>query len=1113
MVEYSFSKFYIIKISIHKEGETMGNTDSQNLAITTIDKNISVNAGAGTGKTKVLTERYIYILENGKLEKGKEVESIVAITFTKKATQEMKERIREEIKKRFSQGKEWRRYYKDMEKANISTIHSFCGNILKENSLKANIDPMFAVLDDADGDELLEESIWKLLLKGIEEDENIYNMVRLFGKDDLSKIVEEIKSIYYKIRTVGYSFDEVKQITLSFIDNIKIKLDDIKYIKDKFIYLMGKATKRAKVYKLQGNDIWHKFYNDEYSEDELLPILEYLYDNIGTNSKEVETVESLKDAINNMLILKEKEYRWLYEALLELLIQVDKEYTKEKDELAALDYDDLQILVLKLLDDESIRLEYQNKFKYIMVDEFQDTNELQKKIFYKLCSKEEILDRENLFIVGDPKQSIYGFRGADLDVFYNVMKDMEKVSNQKPITLGKNFRTVDTILAVVNDLFQKLMGNRYNNLINHHISKNKIDVEILEKDDLEIPSNIPKNDYHTYYESRLIAGRIKELVEKQYFNYGDFALLFRATTVDYIYEDALKEYGIPYYNIGGKGFYQSQEIIDLLNGLKAISNRYDTISTIGFLRSPMVGLSDKTLYWLLRHRENSLLDTLNKDIPYIEDEEKEKITKAEDLLAKLMVKKNLYGVYSLLKELIDRSYYMETLLLYQGGKQLVSNVYKFLGMARQFDEDFIGSLEDFIDYIEKSKHIDESQAKIQSEDADVVKIMTIHKAKGLQFPVVIIPQMARGFNYQQPSILFNKSKGIGIKYDDKSIFYNSIKEEIRNKEDEENKRILYVAMTRAEKRLIIGNQGKDRGFKKLIKDLIDVEQVNYINEVNIDKDRKEPIKIIDDNLLETKPFDNTKFPLIKKISGYNQKTFSNFNVSQYMEFNKCKRKFFMNYYKRIPSNTIEMQTKGNVPVVCIDPVTRGNIVHKFCEYYRRETEPKRLMEKVVNSFGIEYNAELEEEIYPYIENYLKNYREDYDKIYREKTFYLRIEDSYINGIIDRINIKDGRAEIIDFKTNRVYNKLYLLKTYEPQLQLYANAFQRIRNIKVVSAKILFLETGELEEVNISKEALEKNYEDIRNFIKFVNKNNNIEQYEKHDNCEENCKYSVLCNLY
>ena len=321
--------------------------------------------------------------------------------------------------------------------------------------------------------------------------------------------------------------------------------------------------------------------------------------------------------------------------------------------------------------------------------------------------------------------------------------------------------------------------------------------------------------------------------------------------------------------------------------------------------------------------------------------------------------------------------------------------------------------------------------------------------------------MSRRFNYQQPSALFDKNKGIGLKYDKVSVLYDNMKEKIRNKEDEENKRILYVAMTRAKKRLIIGNQGKNSGFKKMVKDLIDIEQINSIDKINVHKDLKEPVKKIDKKLFKSKDFDYKVFPLLKEVPGYNQKAFSRVNVSQYIEFNQCKRRFFMDYYKKLPfeyyiKNQIGGRQEGIIQI--LNPTTRGNIVHKFCEYYRRDMEPRKLMEKVVNSFGIEYSEEIEIKLNPYIENYLKNYKDDYDKFYTEKNFYLKIEDTYINGIIDRINIKKNKAEILDFKTNKVYNKDYLLNTYRPQLQLYANAFQRISNIEVERACILFLET-------------------------------------------------------
>ena len=156
-----------------------------------------------------------------------------------------------------------------------------------------------------------------------------------------------------------------------------------------------------------------------------------------------------------------------------------------------------------------------------------------------------------------------------------------------------------------------------------------------------------------------------------------------------------------------------------------------------------------------------------------------------------------------------------------------------------------------------------------------------------------------------------------------------MKEDIRNKEDEENKRILYVAMTRAKKRLIIGNQGKNRGFKKMIKDLIDKEQINAIDEVKDHQNSNESVKMIDKKLFRFKDFNNKAFPLLEEMPGYNQRTFPSINVSQYMEFNQCRRRFFMDYYKKLPFEYyVDNQGEGR-PVSRIqelNPTTRGNIV-------------------------------------------------------------------------------------------------------------------------------------------------------------------------------------------
>ncbi len=1081
----------------------------QKMAVTTIDKNVSVNAGAGSGKTRVLVERYLYILENGDLKEGKEIESIVAITFTRKASQEMKERIRYGIRQRFSQNPKWNRLYRDLEKANIGTIHSFCGKILRENPIESGIDPLFSIMDDYESDELLEETINKCLIEGIEKNDKIYDLVKGFNVDILDRFVKTLMTLYKKIRSIGVSFEKVKDITLANIDSFKIEDKQIDFIKENIIYLMGKAKKGSKLYKLKEDPVWIDFLNKNiYDEDDIIEDLNYIKTRIGTMKDEEERIEALNNCINEAMKVKEVKYREKYKTLIDLLIVIDKKFTDKKKNLGYLDYEDLQILVLKLLEKDYIREKYQNKYRYIMVDEFQDTNELQKKILYKLCSRESKLDRENLFIVGDPKQSIYGFRGADVEVFFDVMKDMKEVSKKSPILLNTNYRSVSPVLKFVNDIFVTVMRGKYDSLEAHRVIDG-LRVEVIEKEDLEIPEGFTPGEYNKYYESRVIAKRIKQLVDNDEYSYKDFVLLFRSSTEDYIYEEALKEYGIPYYNLGGKGFYSQEEIIDLINGLKSISNSYDTISLVGLLRSPMFGFSDKTIYWLLRKEKENLLDALAEELPFVDDRENKKVKKAYKLLNQLRIKKDMLKVDEILEELISNTYYIESLMLKHGSKQKVANIYKFIEISREYYKRYNGSIEDFIDYIEKmrTQEVEESQAKVETESGNTVKLMTIHKSKGLQFKVVVIPQMSKGFVNDTSDVLFDKTIGLGIKHKDFAPLYDEVSQIIREKEMEENKRILYVAMTRAEEKLILGNQGRAYGFKKLVNDIIEPNDVKVINEIGIEKESKE-IRNLNIVIHEEGNFDKYKLPLLKNIDNFNQKSFNSFSVSQYMTFKECRRKFYMTYYKKLPVNRLSYE--GNGGKYSLDSATRGQIVHKFCEIYKSNLDKKDLLEKIVNSLGFELNEEIYKEVNPYVENYMKLHRENFDNIYNEKSFFYQINTNYIYGIIDRINIKDDKAEILDFKTNKVKNKEKFIKQFEPQIQLYVNAFQDIYGIEVERARLLLLETGEFVDIDISKKNLENNINKLNQFINFVIQHKNIEDYSKGKNCDKYCNFKFLC---
>lgn len=1087
--------------------------DSQERAIKTIDRNIAVNAGAGTGKTKVLTERYVYILEHGDLEPNKEVESIVAITFTKKATQEMIERIRMEVKKNFHKDDKWRRYYRDLEQANISTIHSFCGKLLKENPIEANIDPLFQVLEDDKADKLLKESIIEILNKSLETNDEFLKLMSAFKINRIENIVSDFYSVYNNIRTVGLDFEFVKSMTINQLEELRVNENDLKNIKEIIIYLSNNLTARSKLCKMVKNEdpIWMKFYKDEYKDEELCTIVEYIETNLGTSSKETEYFQKLRNSITNVLKTKDIENIWLYIQVLDLLIAIDLKYQELKMNLGVLDYDDLQIKVLNLLDSEEIRSFYQSKFKYFMIDEFQDTNELQRKIFYKLTSVKKNLDQSNLFIVGDPKQSIYGFRGSDIDVFYNTIEDIKITTGENPITMSMNYRTCNGVLNFINSVFADVMGDKYDHLIADKVEEEPIDIEVLENSDYTNYPELKTSEASSIYEASLIAKRIKQLVDNGKFNYKDFAILFRATTRNYIYEDALKNYTIPYFNSSSKRFFYKQEILDIINGLKVISNPYDNIATIGFLRSPMVGISDNSLYYILKELNSSVYNRLI-DLEHltITVEDTNKIKEALKLLEYFYETKDIDTISTITEQLVEKTYFIETALLKANGKQSLANIYKFIEMVKYYEVNNKRSLEDFIDYIEEIKNNYEPEATMESEDSNVVKLLTIHKSKGLEFPVVIIPEMSKDSGGRYPNLLFNKDIGLGIKASDSSGLYDVIKNILTIKENEEKERALYVAMTRAEKMLILGNQGKNSGFKKLIYELLETIKHKSISKIDVETESVNNIKQIEDNLLEINENKNhVQIPLLFNTNI--NKKFESYSISQYLVFNQCQRKYYMDYYY---GRTEFYASKGagkekEINIGVITAIDKGNIVHKFAELYNSNMEVEKLLTDVITLFGfldIEDNKRL---LKPYINNYLKIYNEDYDLVFLEKPFYINIGDNYLNGVIDRINIKDDIIEIQDLKTNKVIDKKALIQQYAPQLQIHAYAVGIIMNKTVKKANIVLLETGEIVEIPLNEEVLLSNIEDIKKFIYFVENHSDIKDYAKSANCKY-CNYKPIC---
>lgn len=1077
-------------------------------AATTIDTHVAVNAGAGTGKTTVLTDRYIYLLENGGIERGKEIESIVAITFTKKATQEMIARIRREIRKNFYRGEKWTGFYRDMEKAHISTIHSFCGMILRENPIESNLDPLFQVLDDNMSRKLLCDSIIEVLNESLEDKKTIDLMLE-FNAISPERAVSDMVYVYNKIRTFGMMVKDVKDITIDHLQTLSISEEQVERIKEIILYLQTKLRKNSKLVKLKDDIIWQRFVQEDYEEGELSHILEHILENVGESKDEPQLIEELKILLGKASLLKDRDNIWIYEAFMDILENVDLLYREKKDNLMALDYDDLQERVLRLLDNPHIVHKYRERFKYIMIDEFQDTNELQKKIFYKLLSEDNLLDTNNLFVVGDPKQSIYGFRGADMDVFQDVIEDIRASSGSDMITLFENYRSSNTILAFINDLFEKLMGQGYISLKDNKVSPNPIDVELLQSESDSTGEDI------SIIEADLIAKRIKRLVDEGEYSYGDIAMLFRAGTRNFYFENALKKYNIPFYNFGSKQFYRRQEILDLINCLKAAGNPYDTIAAIGFLRGPMAGLSDNTIYHLIRNMRKSVYAALTEymEAPFIklEEEEHDSISRAKELLDYIYSIKDICDISYMVEKIIYRTNFIGVHLLKQDGKRTMSNIQKFMDIIYEYEEKNISNLEHFIDYIEEQKIADEAEGRVEEEGSDVVKLMTIHSSKGLQFPVVIIPEMSRQMNLSQPRILVNKDIGLGIRCNSISGKYNLIKGQLDTLEKEEQKRLLYVAMTRSERMLILGNEGKAKAnsFKGLIDGLTDENLIRRIDHIDMEIDTKPKIKKIHIPV----GIPEGKLNLLD-IHGSSQKIFNIFSISQYLSFSHCRRKFYFDYYKKMKyhindSNDYdELETAEDKAISSID---RGNIAHEFAKHYKDGMDKEELLENIFELLSIPYNDKSYDEVKVFIDNYIFYVNKNrFDKVYIEKPFYIKLGEEHFTGVIDRINIIENKIHIVDLKTNRVTNTKHLMDIYKPQLLLYAYVAEKIMKMPVSKISLLFLQTGKEIEIPLYRSDIEENIKRLTEFTEFVHSHSDLEEYEQTMDCAS-CKHSYICN--
>lgn len=880
-------------------------TKEQQLAIDSRNKNIIVSAQAGAGKTQVLVGRIISLLEESRID----ISDMLIVTFTNKAAREMKDRIKSDLAKLMQNenlSEEDQKYYQDQYKktndAQISTMHSFGINVLRQYFYKIGLNPGFKILTNTNLDILKWESMGEVFDKYYrEEDKDFENLLTIYSN--------------------GYQDDNVKNVLFNIYEFIQSQLNPFewleKYInhyKSKDYYLDNEDNLENfknivfNHYKIELENLINKF-EETFDKIEKIDSYEHMYTKAINSDREilgflksVDTLDKLNDLVNlypsmerkvkpkkavveeygldsndidqvknlmeiyrvpykkfvsNLDIDIQKEIEYEDQVLKSLLIieKLLKEYhqtlAEKKAEKEALDFSDIEHLTLDLLKDQDVVENIRKKYKYIFFDEYQDANQIQNEIVNKIARK------DNLFFVGDIKQSIYKFRLADPTIFKNRYESYQKDQlNNLVIDLFHNFRTERKLLQFNNHIFNNLMtdelGDVDYNTEEHRLAPGKkdyidengklvkayddnntrieLDYIIKDSDDNDDEEDklvlLDKEMENIHPESLLVAKRIKEILSRGY-SYKDIAILARSKAIFPDIMMILENEGIPFFYESSGFSYDDIEIKVFIEILKAINNDTDDITLLTALTSTIANFTDEELAHIRFDDKKHSFNYCFKNYKSRSDSRPEIVDKINIYNNKMTQYRSLEKTMSI-EELawyvfID-SGYMSYVLSKIDGERILSNIKLFISEIGDIESNSYQTLTSYINYLEnvqKRKLLDRDSNAELSEEDNVVRLMTMHKSKGLQFKATILVNLAKRFNTRDLSgtAIMNDDLGISLKaYNhkenslDKSLRYKQIEDIKKSELYSEEMRILYVALTRAENELHLISSGKETSY-------------------------------------------------------------------------------------------------------------------------------------------------------------------------------------------------------------------------------------------------------------------------------------------------------------
>ncbi len=1184
------------------------------------DRHLAVTASAGSGKTSVLVQRYVHLLLN-----GTDSRSIVAITFTRKAAAEMTARVAKAVEKLLTEAtepsemKKLRTIRERLTGAKISTIHSFCSQLLRDFPIEAGVVPNFTELTQSEEIVLREKAALDTMEEWLDTDhpnrEQAFLAFRTLGRKKVHEYLKSLLSNSEVLRLMDdvYSHDDeflLEHAASLCREMVTVSINAMRETLIEFLPLIDSSSQKPTAHaKMQAsiNESREKLYQigmqleGHHSLQELSTIIEELLEvksvfftkaNLLTATyrktiTETETIQIQSAIQHSAEVINEKTVEAFRSAemdehlitLARILFGMAREASEaveaEKDSRGALNFDDLQLKALSLLENESVQQKLRRKIRYLMIDEFQDTNILQYEIAKRLVSALELSNKDvsgnstNLFIVGDAKQSIYGFRGADVRVFEEARKDIQSANKQDidtgkiqqyistpngkietfsnemygDIRLSATFRLLPAVAGFVNKVCGTIMPAEttgydvgYDPIVcARHIDRlNPADGSITfllavkpyqEKSQTEEPDD-ETNEDDSSSEAELLARHIATIIgsKKPYTvfedkierkaEFGDIAVLARSRSGFEALTSAFRKLEIPFVIHSGKGFFNTQEIIDVHSYLSFLHNPNDDLSLAAVLRSPFLGCTDADLYKVVAASQgNKRATTLWQRVCTVCEnttvDSDSQLIRAYQLLREMIPLAARMPIPSLIRLLLERSGWRAVIKTDERAKQMEANIEKLIDFAREFEHKGFRNLYDFVEELTvlASDISNESEATVQ-HGVNAVNIMTVHSSKGLEFPIVVLYET----NKRSPNTsAMLTDNDIGITFplpdEEQGTILTPLQLIARHQkeiaESAEAKRLLYVALTRAKDHLIISGQVKRTklggvtkingllemlflGIDRLPEDLL----FNHIDELRLElpvlvKDTVEqheciiPIEFIisiDETIAVSKSEEQQKHPLLlvgTLETGIEDEYFS---ASQMMLHESDPDGYIRTYRLGLAE-----EDDSSLPILSDNDITdhvagslAGTIIHEVLSKLpswlgtsgtiSTETLEKNITDELILAER-HTNRQLTERIRFEAENtarspLVQRFASAFQSAKQEYPLQIPVGQDFLVGVLDvLLQNSNGNWEIWDWKTNKItstngMNELF--EHYRLQLECYiyfcSLAFPHQQNF---TARLLF----------------------------------------------------------